>query len=406
MITSTTMKRTVICEYVGGGHPDKVADQISDALLDAFLEKDPNTRAGIEVMVKDNIVVLGGEVKSTAQIDYDHIVRETMDGICYPADHHLSGDDIKVMNLIGKQSPEISRSVDQDDGIIGAGDQGFCVGFASNETEDLMPLGAYLARQLCKCAVDMHHTFGPDIKSQVVVSYDEEGRGHVDSILVSTMHQCSLEKCRKTVGDYITSNGMNIDTHLFQKHIIDDRPEIVINPAGEWHTGGSISDCGMTNRKIVVDQYGGYAPVGGGGLSGKDMSKVDRSGTYMCRYLAKNIVAAGLADTAKVELAYIIGQPQPCAINIELNNFDKSADKLSNTNPHLAEDLAAWIREHIDLSPKGIINRFDGQKPRFCEVTRRGHFGHSQHLHEETFNMFPWEETTIANLLKLRNLLK
>ncbi len=168
------MKRTVICEYVGGGHPDKVADQISDALLDAFLEKDSDTRAGIEVMVKDNIVVLGGEVKSTAQIDYDHIVRETMDGICYPADHHLSGDDIKVMNLIGKQSPEISRSVDQDDGIIGAGDQGFCVGFASNETEDLMPLGAYLARQLCKCAVDMHHTFGPDIKSQVVVSYDEE----------------------------------------------------------------------------------------------------------------------------------------------------------------------------------------------------------------------------------------
>ena len=199
---------------------------------------------------------------------------------------------------------------------------------------------------------------------------------------------------------------MNIDTRLFQQHIIGDRPEISVNPAGEWHTGGSISDCGMTNRKIVVDQYGGYAPVGGGGLSGKDMSKVDRSGTYMCRFLAKNIVAAGLADTAKVELAYIIGQPQPCAINIELNNFDKSADKLSNANPNLADDIAAWIREHIDLSPKGIINRFDGLRPRFYEVTRRGHFGHSQHLSEETFNLFPWEETDIANLLELRNLLK
>ena len=246
------MKRTVICEYVGIGHPDKVADQISDALLDAFLEKDPNTRAGIEVMIKDNIVVLGGEVKSTAQIDYDYIVRETMDNVCYPDDHHLSGDDIKVINLIGKQSPEISRSVDQDDGIIGAGDQGFCVGFASNETEDLMPLGAYLARKLCQCAEDMSHTFGPDIKAQVVVSDDEEGKGHVDSILVSTMHQCSLEKCREILSDCITNNRMGIYMRVFLQHIIDDKPDITINPAGEWHIGGSISDCGMTNRKIVV----------------------------------------------------------------------------------------------------------------------------------------------------------
>jgi len=393
------MKRTVICEYVGFGHPDKVADQISDALLDAFLEKDPNTRAGIEVMIKDNIVVLGGEVKSTAQIDYDHIVRETMDNVCYPDDHHLSGDDIKVVNLIGKQSPEISRSVDQDDGIIGAGDQGFCVGFASNETEDLMPLGAYLARKLCQCAEDMSHIFGPDIKSQVVVSYDEEGKGHVDSILVSTMHQCSLEKCREILSDYITNNGMGIDMHLFLQHIIDDKPDITINPAGEWHIGGSISDCGMTNRKIVVDQYGGYAPVGGGGLSGKDMSKVDRSGAYMCRYLAKNIVAADLADTAKVELAYIIGQPQPCAINIELNNFDKNSDKLSNSNPNLAEDLAQWIRANIDLSPKGIIEMFDGLAPRFHEVSLLGHFGHSDDRFEKSFRYFPWEETDIADSL-------
>ncbi len=394
------MKRTVICEHVGFGHPDKVADQISDALLDAFLEKDPNTRAGIEVMVKDNIVVLGGEVKSTAQIDYDHIVRETMDSIGYPDDHHLAGDDMKVVNLIGKQSPEISQSVDHDNGIIGAGDQGFCVGFASNETEDLMPLGAYLARQLCQCAEDLHHTLGPDVKSQVVVTYDEEGRSHVNSILVSTMHQCSLEECRAKVNDYIMNNGMDIDTHLFHQHIIEDKPEIVINPAGEWHTGGSISDCGITNRKIVVDQYGGYAPVGGGGLSGKDMSKVDRSATYMCRYLAKNIVAAGLADTAKVELAYIIGQPQPCAINIELNNLEKSEDKLSDNSGELPEALVAWIRGHVDLSPKGIIERFDGLRPRFLEVTRRGHFGHSHDKQEKNFLLFPWEQTDIADYLQ------
>lgn len=159
------MKKTVVCEYVGNGHPDKVADQISDALLDAFLEKDPNTRAGIEVMVKDNIVVLGGEVKTTARIDYEYVVRSTFCSVDYPAYHHLGANDIKVINLIGKQSPEISKSVDMSDGVIGAGDQGFCVGFASNETEVYMPLGAYLARQLCKCADSIgHRTLGPDIK--------------------------------------------------------------------------------------------------------------------------------------------------------------------------------------------------------------------------------------------------
>ena len=193
---------------------------------------------------------------------------------------------------------------------------------------------------------------------------------------------------------------MGIDMHLFLQHFIDDKPDITINPAGEWHIGGSISDCGMTNRKLVVVQYGGYAPVGGGGLSGKDMSKVDRSGTYMCRYLAKNIVAAGLADTAKVELAYIIGLPQPCAINIELNNFDKSAEMLTNTQPNLVEELTAWIREHIDLSPRGIIDRFDGLRPRFYEVARQGHFGHPDSEHEKTFRLFPWEETDIAESLK------
>lgn len=361
------MKRTVICEYVGVGHPDKVADQISDALLDAFLEKDPNTRAGIEVMIKDNIVVLGGEVKSTARIDYEQIVRQTVEGIGYPANHHLTGDDIKVVNLVGKQSPEISRSVDQENGIIGAGDQGFCVGFASNETDEYLPLGAYLAKHLCKGLESAAgQELGPDQKSQVVVKYDEQGRGHVESILISCMHQCSLERARTRVEALIKRNEMGISNELFQRHFIDEKPEITINPSGEWFVGGSISDCGMTNRKIVVDQYGGYAPVGGGGLSGKDMSKVDRSATYMCRYLAKNIVVAGLADTAKVELAYMIGQPQPCAINVTLNK-----------NHLLEEKLAAWIMENIDLSPKGIIDLFDGSFTRYLYLSKNGHFGYN-----------------------------
>lgn len=383
------MKRTVICEYVGNGHPDKVADQISDALLDAFLEDAPDTRAGIEVMVKDNIVVLGGEIKSTAHIDYDDIVRQVVGSIGYPTNHHLEADDIRVINLIGRQSPEISRSVDCGNGVIGAGDQGFCIGFASNETDTFMPLGTYLAKCLCDSIRNIgHFVLGPDIKSQVVVTYDEIGIPHVDSILVSTMHQCSLEECRSVIRRYIMENGMCIDDTLYQKHIIRDRPEIVVNPAGEWHIGGSVSDCGMTNRKIVVDQYGGYAPVGGGGLSGKDMSKVDRSATYMCRYLAKNIVAAEIADTAKVELAYMIGVPQPCAINIELNRNQEHVGSITD-----------WIREHIDLSPKGIIDRFDGSKPRYKRVTQFGHFGiaNKQTKSEETLKIFPWEKTDLAN---------
>lgn len=382
------MKKTVICECVGNGHPDKVADQISDALLDAFLEKDPNTRAGIEVMIKDNIVVLGGEVKTTAQIDYEYVVRLTVSGIDYPENHHLDANDIKVINLIGRQSPEISKSVDRADGVIGAGDQGFCVGFASNETKVYMPLGAYLARQLCKCGDSMgHKKLGPDIKSQVVVTYGEDGQPHVDSILVSAMHQCSLEECRAIIRKYIMDNGMCISENLFHRHILGDSPEITINPSGEWHIGGSISDCGMTNRKIVVDQYGGYAPVGGGGLSGKDMSKVDRSATYMCRYLAKNIVAAGLADTAKVELAYMIGVPQPCAINVELNR-----------NQVLSEAIKTWISDNIDLTPLGIILRFDGSKPRYNVVTQFGHFGMTNRELAQTKedNYFPWEETDLV----------
>lgn len=381
------MKRTVISEYVGLGHPDKVADLISDALLDEFLRYDTNTRAGIEVMIKDNIVVLGGEVKSTAQIDYEKVVRATIDSVDYPANHHLTGDDIKVINLIGKQSPEISRSVDQEGGVIGAGDQGFCVGFASNETETYMPLGVYLAREISRCGAFCHEEIGPDIKTQVVVTYDEAGKSHVDSILVSTMHQCSLKECRSIVLDYIMRNLICIDKELHQRHIIEDNPDIIINPAGEWRIGGSLSDCGMTNRKIVVDQYGGYAPVGGGGLSGKDMTKVDRSATYMCRYLAKNIVAAGIADTAKVELAYMIGVPQPCAINIELNRNQEQSDR-----------IISWIREHIDLSPKGIMERFDASMPRYNMVTQFGHFGISdaELINMEGKKYFPWEKTDIA----------
>lgn len=384
------MKRTVVCEYVGFGHPDAVADQISDALLDEFLKQDANTRAGIEVMVKDNIVVLGGEVKSKGKIDYDSTVRKVFDSLPYPANHHLSTDDIKVLNLIGKQSPEISRGVDKEDGTVAAGDQGFCVSMASNETEDYMPLGMHIAKKICQYVASQTALgFGPDCKSQVITIYDEKGHAYIDSILVSTMHQGDLDADRKTIETMIRHNRMGFSDYVLTKYFLctAHKPKIIVNPNGEWRIGGSVSDCGITGRKIVVNQFGGYCSVGGGNLNGKDMSKIDRSAAYMCRYLAKNIVAAGISDTAKVELSYMIGVPQPSSINIELNR-----------NQDRTDDIIQWIKGHVDLNPSGIIKRFDGGSPRYYNTALHGHYGKTDEEMKdaETAKLYPWEKTDLV----------
>ena len=384
------MKRTVVCEYVGFGHPDAVADQVSDALLDEFLKQDPNTRAGIEVMVKDNIVVLGGEVKSLGKIDYDSTVRKVFGSLPYPANHHLSADEIKVINLIGKQSPEISRGVDKEDGTVAAGDQGFVVAMASNETEDYMPLGMHVAKKVCQYVASQTVLgFGPDCKSQVITVYDEKGHAYIDSILVSTMHQGDLDADRKTIETMIRHNRMGFSQYVLAKYFLCTvhKPKIIVNPNGEWRIGGSVSDCGMTGRKIVVNQFGGYCPVGGGNLHGKDMSKVDRSAAYMCRYLAKNIVAAGLAATAKVELSYMIGRAQPSSVYVQLTGSDYNAD-----------DVTEWIKANIDLSPSGIIRRFDGGYPRNLHTARYGHYGKTDKEMEDKAiaRIYPWERTDIA----------
>ena len=384
------MKRTVVCEYVGFAHPDAVADQISNALLDKFLKQDPNTRAGIEVMVKDNIVVLGGEVKSKGKIDYDSTVRKVFDSLPYPANHHLSTNEIKVINLIGKQSHEISRGVDKKDGTVAAGDQGFVVAMASNETEDYMPLGMHIAKKICQYVASQTALgFGPDCKSQVITVYDEKGHAYIDSILVSTMHQGDLDADRKTIETMIRHNRMGFSDYVLTKYFLctSHKPKIIVNPNGEWRIGGSVSDCGVTGRKIVVNQFGGYCSVGGGNLNGKDMSKIDRSAAYMCRYLAKNIVAAGISDTAKVELSYMIGVPQPSSINIELN---RSQD--------LASDIIQWIKENVDLSPSGIIKRFDGGSPRYYNTALHGHYGKTDEemKNVETAKLYPWEKTDLV----------
>lgn len=389
--------KIVTSEYVSYGHPDKVADQVSDALLDEYLTIDSNTRAGIETMIKDNIVIVGGEVKTEAtNVNIEQTVRNVLDLVNYPDSHKLHGNDIKIINLIGEQSQEISKGVDRDDcDCIGAGDQGFVVGFASNETNEYMPLGVYVARQICK-GVTLVDGLGPDVKTQVCVEYGARVP-KIKSIVVSTMHSDAfdIENVRRIIDNLIKTNrvGVNnvMDDEVFFRYIKDKNIDYFINVNGRWVIGGPISDCGLTGRKIVVDQYGGYCNVGGGAFSGKDMSKVDRSGAYMCRYLAKNIVDAGLADEARVELSYVIGEPQPCAIKVELKN--------AHTTPiaNLDKQIEMYIKEHIDLTPKGIIERFFpcGMKPIFFNTARNGHFGYNDNT-----TLYPWEKLDLSDKLR------
>lgn len=389
--------KIVTSEYVSYGHPDKVADQVSDALLDDYLTLDSNTRAGIETMIKDNIVIVGGEVKTEAtNVNIEQTVRNVLDLVNYPDSHKLHGNDIKIINLIGEQSQEISKGVDRDDcDCIGAGDQGFVVGFASNETNEYMPLGVYVARQICK-GVTLVDGLGPDVKTQVCVEYGARVP-KIKSIVVSTMHSDAfdIENVRRIIDNLIKTNRVGInnvmDDEVFFRYIKDKNIEYFINVNGKWVIGGPISDCGLTGRKIVVDQYGGYCNVGGGAFSGKDMSKVDRSGAYMCRYLAKNIVDAGLADEARVELSYVIGEPQPCAIKVELKN--------AHTTPiaNLDKQIEMYIKEHIDLTPRGIIERFFpcGMKPIFFNTARNGHFGYNDNT-----TLYPWEKLDLSDKLR------
>lgn len=388
--------KIITSEYVSYGHPDKVADQVSDALLDEYLSQDSDARAGIETMIKDNIVVVGGEVNTDAEINVEKIVRNVIDCVGYPDSHKLNGKDVKIINLIGEQSKEISRGVDRDDcDCIGAGDQGFVVGMANNETNEYIPLGVYIARQICK-GVTFVEGLGPDVKTQVCIEYGARVP-KVKSIVVSTMHsdEWDAEKVRKIVRNLINTNrvGVNnvMDDEIFYEYIKDKEIDYFINVNGEWIVGGPISDCGVTGRKIVVDQYGGYCNVGGGAFSGKDMSKVDRSAAYMCRYLAKNIVDAGLADEAKVELSYIISEPQPCAINVELKNG--VATPITN----LERQIEKYITENIDLTPNGIINRFFpyGIEPIFFNTARNGHFGYN-----DNDVYYPWERLDLSSELR------
>jgi S-adenosylmethionine synthetase len=378
--------KTIASEYVSAGHPDKISDQIADALLDEYLRRDPNSRTGIEVMVKDNIVVLGGEVNSAEIIDYETAVRNVFDYLKFPENHRLRYEDIKIINLIGQQSPEISQGVDRSQTIIGAGDQGFAVGYATYETDTFLPLGYYLAKLICNYVASLDG-FGPDTKAQVIVDYTYNDEGDllstiVRSILVSTMHTKTLNITTKTVKDSILYNlDFFLPQDIWETHIVGNKfLKINVNPCGAWRIGGPVSDCGVTGRKIVVDQYGGYENVGGGAFSGKDGTKVDRSAAYMARYIAKNRLASGICNTAKVELSYMIGVPEPSSINIEMDK-----------NQKLTEQVKRWVYDNINMTPYGIMSRFNLWYPKYLNTARFGHFGDPS---------YEWEKTDLANKIK------
>lgn len=383
------MKRDgiVVSEYVTSGHPDKIADIISDAILDEFLKKDPNTSAGIETMVKDNIVVIGGEINSTANIDYDKTIRDVYKELSFPENHNLSPEQIKIINLIGKQSPEIRSGVEENI-EIGAGDQGFVVGFATNETPEYLGLGHYIAKKICNWITssgkDMY--FGPDGKAQVVVDYTGE-TPKVVSILVSVMHKSHyIDLVRGTIKSLILNNDIGLSDNIHSKYINDDTC-IIVNPCGEWHIGGPVSDCGVTGRKLVVDQYGGYSKIGGGAYSGKNMTKVDRSAAYMARYIAKNIVASNICDTCTVEISYMIGVPEPSSLYITMNRNKDKTDKVIEI-----------VKENFELTPSGIMKSLDYANPRYKQLAMNGHYGYIVKDDEDT--IVPWEKTDKKNLFK------
>ncbi|SFG02415.1 methionine adenosyltransferase [Halobacillus alkaliphilus] len=392
-------RRLFTSESVTEGHPDKICDQISDAILDEILKNDPNARVACETTVTTGLVLVSGEISTNTYVDIPAIVRKTIKEIGYTrAKFGFDADTCAVLTAIDEQSPDIAGGVDvayesregqmSDDEIeaIGAGDQGLMFGFANNETKELMPLPISLAHKLSKRLSDVRNDgtleyLRPDGKTQVTIEYDVNDQPvRVDTIVISTQHaeEITLEQIKKDLKEQV------IDP-VVPSHLIDDSTKYFINPTGRFVIGGPQGDAGLTGRKIIVDTYGGYARHGGGAFSGKDATKVDRSAAYAARYVAKNIVAAGLADTVEVQLAYAIGVAQP--VSISINTFD--------TGQIAEEDLVAAVRELFDLRPAGIIKMLDLRRPIYRQTAAYGHFG-------RTDVEFPWERTDKAEELKQR----
>jgi len=372
-------------ESVSEGHPDKMADQISDAILDALLKEDARSRVACETLIKTGMVLVAGEITTEAYVDIEDIVRGVVNDIGYNnADSGFDGHTCAVINAIGKQSPDISQGVDDSqDHEQGAGDQGLMFGYASNETDVLMPAPITYAHRLVKRQSEVRKNgtlpwLEPDAKSQLTFRYVDNKPVSIDAVVLSTQHKDSVsnEDLREGVFEEI------IKPVLPAEWITKDT-KIFINPTGRFVIGGPVGDCGLTGRKIIVDTYGGMARHGGGAFSGKDPSKVDRSAAYVARYVAKNVVAAGIAERCEIQLSYAIGVAEPTSISVETFG----TGKISNT------EIVRIIREHFELRPKGLIKMLDLIKPIYRDTAAYGHFG------REDLEL-SWEKTDKAVALK------
>ena len=383
-------------ESVTEGHPDKLADQISDAVLDAILEADPMGRVACETLVSTGLVVVAGEISTSCYVDIPKIARDTIKEVGYTrAKYGFDGDTCAVLTAIDEQSNDIKIGVDNakesrelsSDEIdkIGAGDQGLMVGYACNETEELMPLPISLAHRLTRKLAEVRKNkkipyLRPDGKSQVTVEYADGKPVRVDTVVISTQHHplTSQEQIEADITKYVIEEVIPAD-------LIKDRPRILVNPTGRFVVGGPQADSGLTGRKIIVDTYGGAVPHGGGAFSGKDPTKVDRSGAYMARYAAKNVVAAGLASSCQIQVAYAIGVAHPVSIMVETFGTGKIAD----------EQITELLREHFDFRPAAIIRDLELRRPQYKRLAAYGHMGRI-----DLDPMPAWERTDKAATLK------
>jgi len=374
-------------ESVSEGHPDKVADQISDAILDGLLAEDPQSRVACETMVTTGMAVIAGEITTSAWVDMPQIVRDTIREIGYnSSDMGFDSQSCAILTSIDKQSVDIAQGVDEGTGLDldqGAGDQGLMFGYATNETEVLMPMPITLAHLLMKRQADVRKSgrlpwLRPDAKSQVTIEYEGKKPKRIDAVVISTQHapEVDYEDLKSGVIEEIIKP-------ILPANLIDNKTKYLINPTGRFVIGGPVGDCGLTGRKIIVDTYGGMGSHGGGAFSGKDPSKVDRSSAYMGRYVAKNVVAAGLADEVEVQIAYAIGVSQPVSINVNSFGTGKIPDA----------EIKKLILQHFDLRPKAIIQHLDLLRPIYKKTAAYGHFGRER-------AEFTWEKTDKAEVLR------